>query len=186
MFKHPMPLRVSATMRSRPLKCLELLACAACVCVWWAKHGVAFTSGPAHGSLRCRSSARVPEPIRGDQVLRRAEEERLKRRDFFASVASTPPSALGTLAVLFGATVFVLTREEKVRKAKICPRSWQQIDDFMADPEKTKRLHEQKGVPYEAMRDYLQDPTCISLSEYVDRLKTAKSVWEAGEEYRVG
>lgn len=64
--------------------------------------------------------------------------------------------SLYAMSMLFFAQIQGLA-QEKVRKAKICPRSWQQIDDFMADSEKTKRLHEQKGVPYESMRDYLQE-----------------------------
>eukprot|EP00929_Paragymnodinium_shiwhaense_P040755 TRINITY_DN21228_c0_g1_i4.p2 TRINITY_DN21228_c0_g1~~TRINITY_DN21228_c0_g1_i4.p2 ORF type:complete len:107 (+),score=23.74 TRINITY_DN21228_c0_g1_i4:777-1097(+) len=80
---------------------------------------------------------------------------------------------------------FWLTREEKVRKAKLCVRSKQFVEDFLADEKRTATLRD-KGIPDEAMRAYLQDPECLEFPDFVERLKSSKSFWEAGEEYDVG
>ncbi|CAJ1339534.1 unnamed protein product [Effrenium voratum] len=126
-------------------------------------------------------------PTRLERGLRpaRAEPKSESRRNFFLETLSTPSPASALFGALGLGILFVLTREEKARKAKICVRSQQYIEDYLADPDKTARLAA-KGVPYESMRLYLQDPDCLELSAYVDRVRTAKAFWEVGEEYRVG
>eukprot|EP00929_Paragymnodinium_shiwhaense_P041540 TRINITY_DN21569_c0_g1_i1.p2 TRINITY_DN21569_c0_g1~~TRINITY_DN21569_c0_g1_i1.p2 ORF type:complete len:166 (+),score=37.02 TRINITY_DN21569_c0_g1_i1:160-657(+) len=150
--------------------CLVLLAVQSCL---------AFTGGTARRpTLFARPSA-----ARLRRLAESESEDGSSRREYLIGGVSS-----GVIAVTFGvvSSAFVLTREEKVRKAKLCVRSKEFVEDFLADEKRTRILHEQQGVPYEAMRRYLQDPDCIEWPEFVERLKSSRSFWEAGEEYKVG
>ncbi|CAE7590326.1 unnamed protein product [Symbiodinium natans] len=130
-----------------------------------------------------------PAAVRIKDVGRRASDGdrgdvSSRRKVIFDSLSKRSPST-AAVAIMTLLIAYILTREEKARKGKICVRSKQYIDDYMADPAKVERLAA-KGVPYDQMRAYLQDPNCVDASDYVKNLLTARSFWEAGEEYRVG
>lgn len=140
--------------------------------------GAAFAGGRApRRETRGRSAPRVGRRASGG-------EGDLDRRGFLARVTSPNGIAL-SFWLLAGGIPWALTREEKVRKSKVCVRSKQFIDDYMADPMKTASLAA-KGVPPEKMRSYLQGEDCLEFPEWLEQAKNAKAFWEVGEEYRIG
>mmetsp|Transcript_22639 Transcript_22639/g.40923 ORF Transcript_22639/g.40923 Transcript_22639/m.40923 type:complete len:176 (+) Transcript_22639:74-601(+) len=141
-------------------------------------HGLAtFVPGATSSSMHVQ---------RGQRVQCHAEEpQEVSRRNVLLENVTTPSPASAVLLALMTFIIYFLTREEKVRKSKICIRSKQFIDDFMADPKKTATLAE-KGVPYESMRQYLQGDDCLEFSAWFEQAKSAKAFWELGEEYKVG
>eukprot|EP00931_Biecheleriopsis_adriatica_P040428 TRINITY_DN23175_c0_g2_i1.p1 TRINITY_DN23175_c0_g2~~TRINITY_DN23175_c0_g2_i1.p1 ORF type:complete len:174 (-),score=14.45 TRINITY_DN23175_c0_g2_i1:90-560(-) len=138
-----------------------------------------FTTGPSH--LTCSQSRRSYF-----RVCRRAgnDEPTSRRRFVFFEAIFTPSPGAAAFWAIFSLVGWFLTREERARKVKICPRSKQFVEDYMADPKKTAFLAS-KGVPYESMRTYLQGPDCVELNEFIEIAKTAKPFWEVGEEYSV-
>mmetsp|Transcript_57846 Transcript_57846/g.134752 ORF Transcript_57846/g.134752 Transcript_57846/m.134752 type:complete len:189 (-) Transcript_57846:114-680(-) len=75
------------------------------------------------------------------------------------------PRRLMAAAPLLLLTGYIQTLPETPRRLKVCVRSKEFIDDFMAKPANVAFL-EKKGIPQENMRAYLQDPDCVSWSEW--------------------
>ncbi|CAE7650701.1 unnamed protein product [Symbiodinium sp. CCMP2592] len=157
--------------RGSPALCTILVVLGAC--------------GAFSGSFVTGRLAGCSPPARVEALNRRATDGDSTSRRGFLETITKPSPATAVVAVLTLVIVYVLTREEKARKGKVCVRSQQYLDDYLADPAKVERLAA-KGVPYDKMRSYLQDPGCVEFADYWQNLLTARSFWDAGEEYKVG
>ena len=52
--------------------------------------------------------------------------------------------------------------------------------------ERTTAVLVVKAPIVDCCRSYLQDPGCVEFADYWQNLLTARSFWDAGEEYKVG
>ncbi|CAE8683907.1 unnamed protein product [Polarella glacialis] len=77
---------------------------------------------------------------------------------------------LAVFAALLSAVTYVLSLDEETRRLKICPRPKEYVDDYLANP-KGREFLAKKGIADADMRNYLQDPDCVPLSEFWQRIK---------------